>query len=438
MLVESCRAVLAIALDRNDLAPVVFDNLTREHFTGAMALVFDTMQEHAADGMDCSWTTIRDAVGGRVNPALWQALMDSTRGIHPSGAEAYLREKVQAIKADAAQKKLLSSVEAVVRKPKLEDEDIDELEKTTQAMRLVDRPKESASLREAMNAYREHIRQAASDITLGWPSFDRHIDGFNRGELVTVMARAAVGKTWIALNIIDQLAGRVPYKMALFSLEMPKSAIVERLLEVNFGLGRREVKEKMLAGELDGDPFERRFAQLAIYDKIYSVAEIRKIVEREGYRVVFIDFLHLVRPEVEGTPYQQVSQIMAHLKQMAKDTGCVAFLLHQLSRKAGSGWTRVEVDHARDSGQVEELSDFIFGAWAPGLNPDAPAEMGNVLTVGLLKNKRGQRACKDMTFDKVCGRIYEPEEGEYGGTGEPHEKGRRGLRDWSEPGVAAD
>ncbi len=434
-LIESSRAVFAIVMDRPDLAPVVFDNLTREHFTGSLAVVFEAMQTLAADGEDCCWATVRDAVGNRVNPALWQAIMDSTRGLHRSGVEPFLREKVQAIKAEAAQKKILSSIGQMAAKPTLDDEDIDDLEKTTQAMRLVDRPKERAGLNEAVAAYDEHIRQAASDINLGLPSFDRHIDGFNPGELVTIFARAAVGKTFLALNILDHLAGKLPYKMALFSLEMPKAAIVERLLEVCLGRDRREVKRMALEGELDWPRFTARFSKLAVYDKIYSVSEIRKIVEREGYRVVFVDFLHLVKPEVEGTPYQQISQVVAHLKQMAKDAGCVAFLLHQLSRKAGSGWTKVETDHARDSGQVEELSDFILGAWAPGLNPDAPADMEGVLTLALLKNKRGQRWTQDLRFEKSCGRIYE-EDG-YGGN-KSHTEGGGGFRNWSEPRPEAD
>lgn len=392
--------------------------------------------------MDIQWQTVLDACGAKVHPSYRQMLMDSTRGLHPSGAETFLREKIARIRAEAQQRVALAQVGQIAAKPLIDDEDIDELEKAVQAARVIGRPKESAALAAAVSEYREHVRRAESDITLGFPQLDRLIDGFNPGELVTIMARAAVGKTWMALHVIEQLAGRVPHKMALFSMEMPKSAIVERLLELMFERGRGDLKRMELDGELDMASFEALYRRLSIYDRIYSVSEIRKIVAREGYRAVFVDFLHLVRSELErATPYQQISAIMAGLKQMAKDQGCVAFLLHQLSRQAGVGWELVEVTHARDSGQVEELSDFIIGVSDPGLAPHAPADLQDRLNLRLLKNKRGGRKTYEVRFDKHCGRIREfDEEGDDGSrrADRQADQGQRRLRDWSEAGDEKD
>ena len=341
--------------------------------------------------------------------------MEATRGLHASGYEPHLNEKIQALKADYGQRRLMSELSQAAQKPALNEDDVAHLDATVQKMRVFGTSKESAGLADAINAYQEHIHQVDSDITTGFPSLDRRIDGFNPGELVTIMARAGVGKTFVALNIINHLAGKVPYKMALFSLEMPKAAIIERMLEVFYKIDRFEAKSSVRQGFLDLVEFGSRFAKLDIFDKIYSVAEIRKIVEREGYQIVFIDFLHLIRPEVIGSPYQQISQVIAHLKQMAKDTRCVAFLLHQLSRQAGSGWTPVEAAHARDSGQVEELSDFLIGVWAPGLNPEAPIDAKYTLRLALLKNKRGERWCVSCHFESRCGKITELEsESEHG------------------------
>ena len=409
MLYETERAAIAVVLDRNDLAPLLFDNLDASHFHGPNLVVFDAVKDLAASGMDFRWATIKDHVGGKLPVAYWTALMDSTRGLHASGYEPFLREKVHTLKTEYGKRRMLAHLGEVVDKATLEDDDITALDTAVQQMRLVGRPKETPGFGDAVMAYQEHIRQASSEITTGYAALDWRIDGFNAGELVMLMARSGVGKTWLALNIIKHLAGRVPFKIALFSLEMPKAAIAERLLELHFGLSRREVKERAIAGTLDMAEFEYRFGRLDVYDKIYSVSEIRKTIEREGYRVVFIDFLHLIRSEIIGSPYQQISAVMAGLKQAAKDTGCVAFLLHQLSRQAGSGGDPVEAAHARDSGQVEELSDFIVGVWAPGLKADAPEEFSNTLRIRLLKNKRGERWIGDFHFDKTCGQIMEVE-----------------------------
>jgi replicative DNA helicase len=428
MLPATERAILAILMDRNELSQTVFDNLDRTYFNGASADVFTAIQELREDGMDFKWSTVKDKLGPKFSASFWPALMEATRGIHVSGYESFLKEKICTLKMEYGKRKLIAEINQVAGKSTLEENDVEALDQTVHSMRLIGRPKETACLADALGAYQEHIRQEASEITTGFPSFDRRIDGFNLGELVMIMARAGVGKTFFALNVINHLAGKTPFKIGLFSLEMPKAAIVERMLEVYFGLSRHEVKAKALDGSLYLPDFEARFSKLSIYDKIYSVSEIRKIVEREGYRIVVVDFLHLVRPEVIGSPYQQISQIVADLKRMAKDTDCVAFLLHQLSRQAGSGWTAVEAAHARDSGQIEELSDFLFGIWAPGLNPAAPADDEHVLRVRLIKNKRGERWTADCEFEKHSGKIGEIEkEHDDGLFRRKTQRGERGL-----------
>lgn len=437
MLPETEKAILAIVLDRNELAPTVFENLTTDYFHGTSAMIYRGLLELQEDGMDLRWPTVRDKLGPKVTAAFWTSMMEATKGIHASGYAPYLKEKIQLLKADHGRRKILSELGAVAGKAELDEDDVEYMGQAVQSMRLIGSSKESPGLADAMGAYQEHIRQEASGITTGFPSFDRRIDGFNAGELVTIMARAGVGKTFVALNIINHLAGKVPFKIALFSLEMPKSAIIERMLEVYFGFSRHEVRDRSLDGSLYLTDFEERFSKLSIYDKIYSVSEIRKIVEREGYRVVFVDFLHLVRSEVIGNPYQQISQVVADLKRMAKDTGSVAFLLHQLSRQAGSGWTKVEAAHARDSGQIEELSDFLFGIWAPGLDPSAPAEAEGDLSIRLIKNKRGERWTASCQFEKNSGRIGETERERDNADHRPARQG--GDRDFSEhnPGDAS-
>jgi replicative DNA helicase len=430
MLPETEKAILAIVLDRNELAPTLLENLTADYFHGTTATIFWAILELQKDGMDLKWSTVRDHLGPRVHASFWASMMAATKGIHASGYGPYLKEKIQLLKADYGRRKILAELEGVAGRTAFDEDDIEHMGQAVQAMRLIGTSKESPGLADAMGAYQEHIRQEASGITTGFPSFDRRIDGFNAGELVTIMARAGVGKTFAALNIINHLAGKVPFKIALFSLEMPKSAIVERMLEVYFGFTRHEVRDRSLDGSLYLADFEERFSKLSIYDKIYSVSEIRKIVEREGYRVVFVDFLHLVRSEVIGNPYQQISQVVADLKRMAKDTGSVAFLLHQLSRQAGSGWTKVEAAHARDSGQVEELSDFLFGIWAPGLDPAAPSDAENDLSIRLIKNKRGERWTASCQFEKHSGRIGEVEREIINGQHRSASHG--GVRDFSE------
>ena len=406
-MIETERAVLAVLMDRNDLAPVAFDNLDESHFTGNNASIFRAIGELSRDGMDFRWSTVKDAVSG-VPERTWALLMDATRGLHRTGYEGFLREKIHALKTECGRRQVAGAISRVASKPMIDIADIEEMGEAISKMRLVDGNHEDPAIAVALDAYDENIRRADSCITTGFPAVDRRVDGFQPGELFTIMMRAAVGKTFVALNMAHHLAGRTPYKMAFFSLEMPKAAIIERLMQIYFGMFRWQVKEEALAGTLDVAEFSRYFSCLSIYDRIYSVSEIKRIVERNDYRVVFVDFLHLIKPEVVGTPYQQVTAIVSGMKKAAKETRAVFVLLHQLSRQAGSGWTAVELAHARDSGAIEELSDFVLGGWAPGKAPNAPDEFHDLLRLALLKNKRGETWVFDAGFSKT-GRILESE-----------------------------
>lgn len=406
-MIETERAILAVLMDRNDLAPIAFDNLNDSHFTGNNATIFRAIRTLAADGMDYRWATVRDAASD-VPERTWASLMLATRGLHRSGHEGFLREKIHALKTERGRRQVAGTISRVASKSVIDISDIEEMGDAISKMRLIGDNQEDPAIGVAIDAYGENIRRADSCITTGFPAVDRRVDGFQPGELFTIMMRAAVGKTFVALNMAHHLAGRAPYKMAFFSLEMPKAAVIERLMQIYFGMYRWQVKEAALAGTLDVAEFSRHFSCLSVYDRIYSVAEIKRIVEKDEYRVVFVDFLHLIKSEIIGSPYQQVTAIVSGMKQAAKDTRAIFILLHQLSRQAGSGWTAVELAHARDSGAIEELSDFVLGGWAPGKAPNAPFEIHDRLRLALLKNKRGETWAFDASFSKT-GRILEIE-----------------------------
>ena len=440
MLPNTGKAILAAVMDRDEYAHILFSNLTESDFEVPWDKIFRAMKSLYESKMDLDWATVRDAVEIDTpaiwadklgTPAIWQEMRDMLVGLHYSGYEAFIRERVEKIRREGGRRKTLGGIVGILRRPNLEDEDIGEIEREVQKLRMVGAEREPCEIGGAFDDYYEAVKQEPSAIKLGIPSFDHRIGGFNLGEVVLIMARAAVGKTFLALNVMRHIATATPHKIAFFSLEMSRAAIAERILQLHFDLGRGAVWEMVRKGEMNDAEAREVLSRVSVYSKIYSVAEIKGIVEREKYKVVFIDFLHLIRSDVQGNAYQQVSAIMQGIKQAAKDTNAVFFPLHQLSRQAGSGGTPVAIDHARDSGLVEEMSDFIVGAWAPeldtSLKAEARAEWRNCLSLGLLKNKRGERWLVKAHFDKVSGRIHEIDEREVG-SGRTNENPAKG--DW--------
>lgn len=245
-----------------------------------------------------------------------------------------------------------------------------------------------------MNAGIEDLIRDADDpnhIALGIERYDNRIGGFRLGELLTIMGRPTTFKTWFMLNILKRFIddGR---NVGFFSLEMPLMSITERLVQL---MAPTELARDNVAGYIKNNPDEVRgilakASCASFYTKIYSVAQIQEIVDERRHEIVMIDFFGLIRPSRENlSPYERASATISEIKAMAKDSNVFVALAVQLSRGAEDGSIAVKMNTARDSGVVEELSDFIIGMWRPEISSERDNAQGIVWTK-LLKNKRGE------------------------------------------------
>ncbi|GAH69786.1 unnamed protein product, partial [marine sediment metagenome] len=249
----------------------------------------------------------------------------------------------------------------------------------------------------------------STNIVTGFPTFDKFTDSYDYGELVSVMGRTTTAKTWTALNILSRLIPHVDEKIGFFSMEMAKSALVERMMQLHFGLSRYDVYKERIARRIDEKEFFDLHQDLNIYGRVYSVKEVERLVDRDGLKIIFLDYLQLMKMGEGKSIYEKTTYRMQETKEMAKNKGVMVFLMVQLSRKAEGGWVPVSIDMARESGSIEESSDFIIGTWDPSLKEGAPAKYDGQLRMKLLKNKRGPTIGITCSFSKVSGRIYELE-----------------------------
>jgi replicative DNA helicase len=200
--------------------------------------------------------------------------------------------------------------------------------------------------------------------------------------------------------------------VGFFSMEMPKASIAERMMQIEYNRSRWELKPDV---RIDPQGFKTiftgRFPAVRIFGGVYGVDEVKALIKKHELRVAFIDFLGLMRPrDASASLYAQATQKITELKQAAKDSRALIILLVQLSRAAGDGSSPVTVDMARDSGAIEELSDFILGLWDPSLAEDAAMAWKNRLVIALLKNKRSGPRQITCHFDRTTGRILEEAE----------------------------
>ena len=225
------------------------------------------------------------------------------------------------------------------------------------------RSKLLVTVRDARN---EHaVLEKSQGIKLGFRYLDMLLEpGLLPGQLCIPIAKSGQGKTTFLLNIM-QRAAMVPaqqdIKMLFVSLEQTRSEWWERARRI-FSFYNLKSSE---------DQCERYWAQrLQLVDKNrVSVKELESIIDDFEYEMgkrpdlVCLDYLGYWAQGFQGDRYQRTSDAVMTLKAIAKDWRVPIIAPHQVSRSAKYG-EEPELDSARDSGAIEESSDFLFTLWA--------------------------------------------------------------------------
>ena len=179
-------------------------------------------------------------------------------------------------------------------------------------------------------------REKHKGVPTGFTLLDKYISGLNKSDLIIVGARPGMGKTSFALNLARNIAVVGNKKVIMFSLEMTKGQLAERVLATE---ARVDVK-KMRSGEFDDNDWQR----IGV-----AVGLLKSDKNFEGQRV------------------QEVSDITRNLKLMAKDLNIPVVACSQLARVTeGRGKShRPMLSDLRDSGSIEQDADIVLMLYRP-------------------------------------------------------------------------
>jgi len=243
-------------------------------------------------------------------------------------------------------------------------------------------------------------------IPTGFSALDRIMTGMNKSDLVLVAARPAMGKTSFALNIASNVALKARKKVAIFSLEMSKEQVVERILSSD----ARVQNKKMRIGEVDGDGWVRlaRSANELAKSPIYiddsagiTVGEMKARLRREKQLgVVVIDYLQLMSsPGRNENRVQVVSEITRSLKVMAKELNVPVVVLSQLSREVEKRQDHTPLlSDLRESGSIEQDADLVLFLHRPAYY-DRDSDAHNIAHCIVAKNRHGETATVELGWD---------------------------------------
>jgi replicative DNA helicase len=207
-------------------------------------------------------------------------------------------------------------------------------------------------------------------VPTGFKPLDNILAGLQPSDLIIIAGRPSVGKTAFALNIAHNVAVKDQVPVAIFSLEMSKEQLVDRLLASEAGID----SWKLRTGNLDDDDFLKinhaygalAEAPLFIDDSsIINVLEMRtkcrRLQAEHGLGLVMIDYLQLMSGNNPENRVQEVSAISRALKGLSRELNVPVLALSQLSRAVESRPSKVPMlSDLRESGSIEQDADVVM------------------------------------------------------------------------------
>lgn len=256
--------------------------------------------------------------------------------------------------------------------------------------------------------------------------------GFRQGEVTIIAGRPSMGKTDV-MNHFALAAGMMGYLPIIFSLEMNRKMLLERLVALTGNINRLKMRNpyKYLSEEQKNEWMDTlsnlKNANLHIDDRAGLTvrqmrAQIRKLMNKYPTKkpIVFIDYLQIIACEEDrNNPYLNTAYISAQLKKMAKDFHCPVVCLAQLNRAVETRQNKRPVmSDIRDSGNIEQDADVIIllfrDSYYERLSPEEqsqPQQPYERLEFIVAKNRNGPTGTAYARYYKSTGRIVEEEKG---------------------------
>jgi replicative DNA helicase len=240
---------------------------------------------------------------------------------------------------------------------------------------------------------------------------DDMLNGLQNGEMIIVAARPSMGKTAFAMNIVEAVAANHRLPCAIFSLEMSKQQLAQRMLCSRAAIDAQKVRKGMLQAEefrkLAAVVVELSKAPIWVDDSpgltiLDLRAKARRLKLQHDIKLIMIDYMQLMdNPGVESRQ-QQISEISRGIKAVARELNVPVIALSQLNRASeGRDGHRPRMSDLRESGSIEQDADVVmllhredyYRMSEPDFMPD------NIAEVIIAKQRNGPTGTVKLTFD---------------------------------------
>jgi replicative DNA helicase len=388
----------------------------------------------------------------------------STGGLETSGGASYLSELTSAVPTSAnleyyakivmnaaILRSLISNCTQVIGEAYSSPEDVNELLDAAESkiFQIAEQRqvnpivKVSDLLEPAIQRIDEIIksRSGYTGLPTGFHTLDQMLSGMQKSDMIVLAARPSVGKTAFALNVAGNVSIHEKKSVLLFSLEMAKEQLVQRLICMEGRINSNRLRSGFLAQseypKLQNAASKLADANFFIDDTPnISVLELRSKARRHaaqhgGLDLIIIDYLQLMSGggRVESRQ-NEIAEISRSIKGIARELRAPVIALSQLSREAEKDDTgSPKLSHLRESGAIEQDADVVMMLSRPPAHKldegDDGLPFDNTIHLNVAKQRNGPTGKLDLIFDKNMQRFGDVAPGakddEYHGGGAPHD-----------------
>ncbi len=412
---EAEQAVLASAIMNENALSSVMEALTEDDFyVTAHKTVYGAIARLFSTGRPVDMVTVSGELGEKIDSIGGISYLTKImQGIYTT---ENLRHYIDIVRNKTTLRRLVEAGSAIVDMSVKDEEEADLiLDKSEQLIFEIGEKRGAKGFYHIGDVVKstlvllEELKKRNGKITgipTGFAGLDNYTAGLQNSDLIIIAARPGVGKTSLALNLAENAAIRGKFTVAVFSLEMSKEQLVNRVLasEALVELG------KLRVGDIGANEMTRLAHALkdVVTAPIYiddtpgiTVAEIRgkcrRLKMEKGLGMVVIDYLQLMQSgKRESNRASEIGEISRSLKIMAKELNVPVITLSQLNRAAESEKRRPKISDLRESGSIEQDADIVLLLYSP--EAEEGAEPSNVVECIIAKNRAGSTGTVKMAW----------------------------------------
>lgn len=246
-------------------------------------------------------------------------------------------------------------------------------------------------------------------LPTGFIELDKKLGGLQKSDLVILAARPSMGKTSLALDIMRYVAVYTKTPVGIFSLEMSKDQLVDRLLAAQSDIDFWKIR----TGQLADDDFEKLQEGMGILADapIYiddaaggNIMEIRTKARRlqteHKLGLIVVDYLQLMAGRSTENRVQEVSEISRSLKILARELNVPVLALSQLSRGVENRPDKVpQLADLRESGSIEQDADVVMFIYREDMYKGRESSRPNIAEIHIKKHRNGPTGQVDLYFE---------------------------------------